>query len=85
MRAAVERRTEGGAAFEPDEALTPEEALALFATRADAPGGAPRQVTPGEPADLCLLDRPWAKARERLRADDVRAAWCRGRVGYREP
>ncbi len=85
MRAAVERRTDGGAALEPDEALTPEEALALFTTRADAPGGAPRRVAPGERADLCLLDRPWVEARERLRADDVHATWCAGRLAYRAP
>lgn len=80
MRAAVERHTASGTPFEPDEALTPEEALALFTTRADAPGGPVRRVAAGEPADLCLLDRPWAEARGRLRSSDVRTTWCAGRI-----
>jgi predicted amidohydrolase YtcJ len=77
MRAAVERRSRAGAVLAADEALRPEQALALFTTRADAPGGPPRRVAVGEPADLCLLDRPWAAARESLSSGCV-AATLRG-------
>ena len=66
----MERRTEAGAALGPEEALTPERALALFASPPAAPGAPPRPLTPGAPADLCLLDRPWSQAR-----DDLSSAW----------
>ncbi len=83
MRAAVERRTRRGAALGAAEALAPERALALFTTPARAPGAAPRRVRAGAPADLCLLDRGWSRARERLRADDVRATWSAGELVWR--
>jgi predicted amidohydrolase YtcJ len=63
MRAAVDRRTEGGATIGPDEALSPEQALALFTSPPARPGAAPRPIRPGVPADFCLLDRPWSAAR----------------------
>ena len=61
VRAAVERRTRTGAVLGAPEALDPQRALALFLARLDDPGGPPRQVRPGAPADLCLLDRPLAR------------------------
>ncbi len=80
MRAAVERRTSGGRAFSPDEALTPDEAIRLFTTPLEAPGQRARRIAVGCVGDLCLLDRPWREARERLDADDVRATWMAGRL-----
>lgn len=80
MRAAVDRRTEAGAVLGADERLSPEEALALFLAPGATPGGAARRIAPGEPADLCLLDRPWRDARERLLADDVVATFADGAV-----
>lgn len=79
MAAAVSRRTRGGHGLGLKEALTPEEALALFL--AD-PEDLTRQrrIEPGAPADLCLLDRPWADARERLSAADVRCTIADGRL-----
>jgi predicted amidohydrolase YtcJ len=50
------------------EAVTPEQALGLFLAPLDDPGGPPRRVRPGGPADLCVLDRPWADARADLSA-----------------
>jgi hypothetical protein len=44
------------------EALSPEDALALFLGAPDAPGGPPRPVAPGAPADLVLLHAPLAEA-----------------------
>jgi len=78
MRAAVERRTASGVEFGVGEALTPEQALALFTTPPDAPGAAPRRVGVGAPADLCLLDVPWSEARLDLSARHVRATLCAG-------
>ncbi len=78
MRAAVERRTESGRTLGSAEALTPEEALALFASPADAPGARPTRLAPGARADLCLLRAPWAHARCTLGADLVAATWRDG-------
>jgi predicted amidohydrolase YtcJ len=83
MQAAVDRRSRGGLVLGRDEALTPERALALFTTTPDDPGGAPRRVGVGAAADLCLLDRPWKQARDRLDAGDVAGTWCAGRRVYR--
>ncbi|MGH0030914.1 MAG: amidohydrolase family protein [Myxococcota bacterium] len=80
MRAAVDRRTAGGAPLGPDEALSPERALALFTSPPGAPGAAPRRVVIGAPADLVLLDRPWKQARERLSSGDVALCLCGGRA-----
>jgi predicted amidohydrolase YtcJ len=79
IRAAVERRTRAGATLAEAERLAPEEALALFLAPLDDPGGAPRRVTVGALADLCLLDRPWRRAREDLTSAWVRATWRAGR------
>jgi predicted amidohydrolase YtcJ len=80
MQAAVDRRSEAGAVLGADESLSPERALALFLSPPDAPGAAPRRVAPGAPADLCLLERPWKQARDRLDSGDVVAALRRGRI-----
>ncbi len=83
MRAAVERRTCSGATLGVEEALTPEHALALFTSPADAVGAAPRPIAVGAAADLCLLDRPWAAAREELRNELVAAAIRGGECIFR--
>ncbi len=78
MQAAVDRCTEGGASLGAAEALSPERALALFTTSPGEPGGRPRRVAAGQPADLCLLDRPWREARRGLSSSRVRATWAAG-------
>ncbi len=83
MRAAVERRSAGGAEMDPAEALTAEEALALFTSPLEHPGQSLAVLTRGAPADLLLLDRPWSRARERLDGDDVRATLVGGRTVWR--
>ena len=83
MRAAVERRSQSGAVLGSEEALSPERALALFSSPADSPGGPPRTLVPGAPADLCLLDRPWREARRELDADLVAETLVAGCVIYR--
>lgn len=79
MTAAVSRRTREGQVIGAAEALSPEQALALYLA---APGDLARQrrIALGEPADLCLLDRPWAQARERLTSADVRAVLVAGKM-----
>jgi predicted amidohydrolase YtcJ len=78
MQAAVDRRTRAGALLGESEAVTPERALALFTTPPHAPGGPPRSVVAGAPADLCLLALPWSRARDRLAAADVVGTWVGG-------
>ena len=80
MRAAVERRTEAGYGIGSDQALTAEQALALFTSPAERPGAAPRAIQVGAAADLCLLDRPWSKARSELSSELVAAAIRGGSV-----
>jgi predicted amidohydrolase YtcJ len=78
MRAAVTRRTRAGAVLGPGERLTPERALALYLAPLPAPGGPPRRVVAGAPADLCLLSAGWSAARHELDAALVRATYCSG-------
>ena len=80
MRAAVTRRSLGGLVLGRDEGIPPEAALALFTTPLDRPGGPPRRVARGVPADLCLLDRPWSAARSQLASSHVRATLRAGRI-----
>lgn len=67
--------------FGVDEALSPEEALALYTGRADAPGTA-RTVAVGEVADLCILDRPWEKARTDLADVIIKTTIVGGKALY---
>ncbi len=83
IQAAAKRTTESDQILEPLESLLPEKALALFTTPADTPGGAPRRIAQGQPADICLLDRPWSDARGILSRDLVAATICRGELLWR--
>lgn len=79
MRAAVDRRTAAGVVIGAVEALSPEEALALYlADPLDL--SRQRNIGIGEPADLILLDRPWAEARTRLLARDVQTVIAAGSI-----
>jgi predicted amidohydrolase YtcJ len=71
MQAAVTRSTAGRAIIGEHESLSPEEALALFSGPLDMPG-APPEIRVGAAADLCLIDRPWSRARTDL--SDVRVS-----------
>lgn len=62
IAAAVRRRTRAGHPLGSAEAVAARRALALYLSPAATPGGPPRTVTPGAPADLCVLDRPLDEA-----------------------
>lgn len=66
IEAAVDRRTAAGAAFGPDEAVTPEDALELW-TGDPADPAAPRRIAAGGPADLVVLDDDWSALARRPR------------------
>jgi len=77
MAAAV-KRPKG---FE-DEAITPEEALAIYTKPANDAGAQARKVEVGALADICLLDRSWADARESFSDVRVQATWVAGELVY---
>lgn len=77
MNAAVKRP----AGFE-HEAIPPEAALALYTKPKRDAGATAREVKVGTVADLCLIDRSWAKARNDLKAVNVRATWIEGELVY---
>lgn len=83
MAAAVDRRTPDGAPLGPAEAVDPGTALAMYLAPLADPGGTPRRLVPGAPADCCLLDRPLATARADLTAVVVTATSRRGVLTHR--
>ena len=64
------------------EAITPEQALALYTKPSNDAGAAPRKIELGEIADLCLLDRDWSHARSKLCDIVVGATWVAGKLNY---
>jgi predicted amidohydrolase YtcJ len=80
MTAAVDRRTPRGHVLGVAERLAPACALGLFLGAADAPGGPPRRVAVGGPADLCLLDRPLSAALAEPSSSAVRLTLCSGGI-----
>jgi len=83
MAAAVSRRSASGHLIGAGEALTPEQALALFLADPSSPGGPARTVRTGMDADLCLIDRQWDEARRDLGAVEVAMTMRSGRVIWR--
>src|SRR5207302_2900363 len=83
IETAITRRTNNGEVLGPEERLSPERALSLFLTSADDPGGRPRRVEPGGPANVCLLHRPLNDALNEPSAEHVVLTIRAGRVTYR--
>lgn len=81
MAAAVSRHTQQGNAIGEPEALTPEQALDLY-LRVPQALNQRRRVAEDMPADLCLLDRPWAEARTAFSSAYVRTTFVGGRVVF---
>ena len=82
VAAAIERRTAGGEPLGVREAVSPERALALFLTPPEAPGGTPRRVEVGAPADLVVLDGPLSQVLEDPSSRHVVATIIAGEVVY---
>jgi predicted amidohydrolase YtcJ len=72
VRAAVHRRAPDGHVLGPDDRVDPATALALFQGPATDPAtpAARRRVAPGQPADLCVLDRPIAALHRAVAGDE---------------
>ena len=81
IAAASTRRTRSGAEVGfLAEAVPPRLALGWYLADPLDPGGPPRRVEAGAPADLCLLDRPLDVALADPSAGHVRATWVGGRL-----
>jgi predicted amidohydrolase YtcJ len=83
IAAAVERRTPRGAVLGPGDCLAPLDALRLFLTPLERPGGVPRRVVVGARADLCLLVCPLAAALAAPSSQHVRLVLRAGAVIHR--
>lgn len=70
------------AGFGGNEALTPEQALALYTKPAGDAGGTSRTIEIGAAADMCLIKRPWSVARNDLEGVSVLATWIGGVLVY---
>ena len=79
MRAAVHRRTPGGAVLGPRERISAQAALTMFLGTAQAPLS-PRRVCPDAPADLCVLSEPPATVLGELDAGLVAATVLAGEL-----
>lgn len=64
----------------PAERVPPRTVLAGLLAPLSDPGGPPRRIVPGVPADLCLLRVPLADALSDPDSDAVAVTVCRGRV-----
>jgi predicted amidohydrolase YtcJ len=75
---ATDRRSRSGVEVGAAERVDARTALDWFLTPLDDPGGAPRRLTVGAPADLCLLAVPLAEMLAAPSAAHVRSAWIDG-------
>jgi predicted amidohydrolase YtcJ len=81
MRAAVHRTTPSGAVLGIDERISARTALTMLLGLPDQPAR-PRNIAPGEPADLCVLSVPPDTALAELDAGMVAATVIGGEIAY---
>ena len=82
MDTAVSRCCADGSVLNPSEAVSPAVALSGYLSSAQTPGGPVREIAPGRPADLILLDRPINQAYDDLAAVRVQATLIDGHLVY---
>jgi predicted amidohydrolase YtcJ len=82
MVAAASRRTRSGRFLGADERVEPTRALSRYLAPLEDPGGAPRAIVSGAPADLVLLDLPLRSAMEAPSAEHVRMTIIAGKVAW---
>ncbi len=82
MQSSVARRTAGGVVVGARDCVSPEQALAGYLSSVNAPGGVVRRIAVGEPADMCLLTRPWSDVKNDLSAVLVSHTVVAGEVIY---
>lgn len=84
MRAARDRTTRSGAPIATAERVPAGTALDLFLGGFETPA-APRRITAGARADLCLLKTPLRAALDTLASDQVAATIIGGKIAYQAP
>lgn len=84
MRAAVQRKTFGGAVLGAPEAITARTALQLFCGWVQLPA-TPRTIAPGEPGDVCVLAGGPEEVLAALDADLVTLTVVAGAVVHERP
>jgi predicted amidohydrolase YtcJ len=82
MATAVDRRSQSEVIIGVGERLSPTRAAELFFSAPESPGGPPRMIQAGEPADLCLLDCTQRRAIEDLDTGHVMATLVAGQVVF---
>lgn len=82
VRAAVSRRAPSGRVVVAHERVSPAQALRGFLSDPLDPGGPPRAVARGAPADLVLLDSPLSDALREPSRERVRATLIGGALAY---
>jgi predicted amidohydrolase YtcJ len=80
IAAAMDRRTPSGSVVGESERLPAVRALRAYQSSPGDPGGPPRQLGPGAPADLALLDRPLAAQLAAPTCSAVRTVLIGGRI-----
>lgn len=80
ITAAVSRQSAGGLTLGALERVTPAVALSLYLGDPANPGGPPRRIEAGAPADLCLLDASLRDVLDAPSAERVRATLLGGEV-----
>jgi predicted amidohydrolase YtcJ len=82
IAAAMTRRTRQGRPLGLSERVEGLTALRLYLGDRATPGGPPRRVQAGGPADLCLLDGPLRQVLAEPSAERVRATFIAGEAVY---
>lgn len=82
MACAASRVTHRGSLVGPHERVSARTVLDGYLSPLEAPGSAPRRVTEGAPADLCLLSVPLAEAMAEPTAEHVRMVINSGRTAH---
>lgn len=80
LRTARERRTLSGGRLGEEEQVHPATTLAGFLSPLEAPGGPPRVVRPGAPADVCLMHEPLAATLDDPSSERVRLVVADGEL-----
>jgi predicted amidohydrolase YtcJ len=80
VAAAIARQTRAGKVLGTGERIGAADALRLYLGAADDPGGLPRSIEVGAPADLCLLQVPLAEALAAPSAELVKATLVEGQL-----
>ncbi len=78
IAAAVARTTRNGRVIGASERISAQHALSRLLSPLDDPGGPPRRITVGAPADLALLDRPLPDALRQPGEVTAAATWVDG-------